>query len=98
MDETLALFETAFFAFATDFQRNKQNNPAEHPVTDTRRPVARGVELEKMNYPPVIPKSERGAAFTMRFRAIVSRRNKQGLIRSSTSKLLHDRFHRCTLW
>jgi len=40
-----------------DFEQNKQNNPAEHPVTDMRRPVARGVELEKMNYPPVIPKS-----------------------------------------
>ena len=40
MDETLALFETAFFAFATDFQRDKQNNSAKHLETDTRQRVA----------------------------------------------------------
>ena len=61
------------------FERDKHNNPAERSVMDARLGVARVVQLEEMNWGAVIPKSELGATFAMRFRATVSRRNKQGL-------------------
>ena len=73
-----ALFGIAFLAFAMAFERDKRNNPAERSATDARLGVARVVQLEEMNWGPAIPKSELGAAFAMRFRATVSRRNKQG--------------------
>ena len=75
----LGLFGIAFLAFAMAFERDKRNNPAERSGTDARLGVARVVQLEEMNWGPAIPKSELGAAFAMRFRATVSRRNKQGL-------------------
>jgi len=67
------------------FERDKRNNPAERSATDARLGVSRVVQLEEMNWGPAIPKSELGAAFAMRFRATVSRRNKQGLRTTSIS-------------
>ena len=58
-----ALFGTAFSAFAMKLSRDKRNNPAEHPATDTRLGEARGMESEEINCPPAISKSGRGAAF-----------------------------------
>ena len=75
----MGLFGIAFLAFAMAFERDKRNNPAERSATGARLGVARIVQLEEMNRGPAIPKSELGAAFAMRFRATVSRRNKQGL-------------------
>ena len=63
MDETLALFETAFFAFATDFQRDKQNNSAKYLETDTRQRVACGLEFLK---------SRRRAAFERVMKKLLS--------------------------
>jgi len=77
--EYKSLFGIAFLAFAMAFERDKRNNPAERSATDARLGVVRVVQLEEMNWGPAIPKSDLGAAFAMRFRATVSRRNKQGL-------------------
>jgi len=68
-----------FLVFAMAFEWDKWNNPAERSAMDARLGVSRVVQLEEMNWGPAIPKSELGAAFAMRFRATVSRRNKQGL-------------------
>ena len=70
------LFGIAFLVFAMAFEWDKRNNPAEPWDGCATRIVARVVQLEEMNWGPAIPKSKLGAAFTMRFRATVSRINR----------------------
>ena len=81
-----ALFGTVFSALATKLSRDKRINPTKHSATDARLGEARGVESEKINCPPAIWKSGRGAAFVKTRRAIVRRDSKQGL-RTKDQKL-----------
>ena len=75
----MALFGIAFSALVMKLSRDKRINPAKHYATDARLGEARGVGSEKINCPPAIWKSGRGAAFAKTRRTIVRRGSKQGL-------------------